>query len=47
MKILYKILLKYHNAMRDFYSNEGFFHNDMSVIFHDLRIQRYQNKIEV
>lgn len=44
-KFLCKQLIGYHTYMRKFFTENQYFQNDMKVIFHDLRIQRYNNKL--
>jgi hypothetical protein len=43
----YYKLIKYHEFMRWLYEKEGYLQNYMKVIFHDLRIQRYENKLNI
>ena len=43
----YKLLIKYHTYMREFYEENQYFGNPIKVIHHDLRIQRYENELGV
>jgi hypothetical protein len=45
MRWYYQLQVKYHKKMRDMYEKDGWLQNDIKIIYHDLRLQRYENKL--
>jgi hypothetical protein len=41
----YNNLIKYHKQMRTFYETNNYFANPFKVIYHDLKVQRYEYKL--